>query len=45
MDLNDVPAKEAAKLFALSPNAVVALHRRAKAGLRQSQKGVVAENG
>ncbi|MFE4198083.1 RNA polymerase sigma factor [Paenarthrobacter sp. NPDC056912] len=36
MDISGMPAKEAAPLFGLSPNAVIALHRRAKAGLRKA---------
>lgn len=35
LDINDLPPREVAPLFGISPNALVALHRRAKAGLRQ----------
>jgi RNA polymerase sigma factor (sigma-70 family) len=34
MDINETPAREAAALFGLSPNAVIALRGRARNGLR-----------
>lgn len=34
IDINGIPPRDAASLYGISPNAVVALHRRAKTGLR-----------
>jgi DNA-directed RNA polymerase specialized sigma24 family protein len=36
LDINEIPPREAAPLFGLTPNALAALHRRAKKGFRRA---------